>query len=120
MGAKPEPLMGLSGLGDLILTCSSEQSRNMSLGKALGEGKALVDILGSRKSVSEGAYSAAAAVARASELGVELPICNAVHAILTGEMEIDAAIEAVLSRPFKSEVEGFSDTAHRKQARKSA
>lgn len=120
MGAKPETLMGLSGLGDLILTCSSEQSRNMSLGKALGEGKALADILGSRKSVSEGAYSAAAAVARANQLGVELPICNAVRAILAGEMDVDHAIEAILSRPFKSEVEPFSHATPRKQPRKSA
>jgi len=125
MGAKPETLMGLSGLGDLILTCSSEQSRNMSLGKALGEGKALADILGSRRSVSEGAYSAAAAVARARELGVELPICDAVRGILANEMNVDDAIEAVLSRPFKSEAEplevrGATLAAPRKPSRKSA
>ena len=130
MGAKPETLMGLSGLGDLILTCSSEQSRNMSLGKALGEGKSLAEILGSRRSVSEGAHSAAAAVARAGELGVELPICNAVRAILADEMGVDDAIEAVLSRPFKSEAEPFTarmvsaaaeaSAPSRKQPRKSA
>ena len=120
MGAKPETLTGLSGLGDLILTCSSEQSRNMSLGKALGEGKALVDILGTRKSVSEGAYSAAAAVARARDLGVELPICNAVRAILAEETDVDHAIEGVLSRPFKSEAERFAAAGDHKPARKSA
>lgn len=108
MGAKPETLTGLSGLGDLILTCSSEQSRNMSLGKAMGEGKTLRDVLGARKSVSEGAYSAAAAVARAKTLGVELPICQAVSAILAEEIDVDQAIEAILSRPFKSEVEPLS------------
>ena len=108
MGARPETLMGLSGLGDLILTCSSEQSRNMSLGKALGEGKPLADILGARKSVSEGTYSAAAAVARARELGVELPICEAVRAILAGEAKVDEAIESILARPFRSEVETFA------------
>jgi glycerol-3-phosphate dehydrogenase (NAD(P)+) len=111
MGARPETLMGLSGLGDLILTCSSEQSRNMSLGKALGEGKALADILGSRKSVSEGTHSAAAAVARASEMGVELPICDAVRAILAGETSVDEAINAILSRPFKSEAEPLAPPA---------
>ena len=122
MGAKPETLMGLMGLGDLILTCSSEQSRNMSLGKALGEGKTLEDILGSRKSVSEGTHSAAAVVARAAEVGVELPICNAVRAILAGEMGVDEAIEAVLSRPFKSEVEPLAarGAIARKRTRKSA
>lgn len=105
MGARPETLTGLSGLGDLILTCSSEQSRNMSLGKALGEGRALADILGARKSVSEGAHSAAAAVARGRELGVELPICEAVRAILAGETTVDEAITALLSRPFRGEAE---------------
>ncbi len=89
----------------LILTCSSDQSRNMSLGKALGEGRALADILGARKSVSEGAHSAAAAVARGRELGIELPICEAVRAILAGETTVDEAITALLSRPFRSEAE---------------
>ena len=105
MGARPETLTGLSGLGDLILTCSSDQSRNMSLGKALGEGRSLADILGARKSVSEGAYSAAAAVAHGRELGVELPICEAVRAILAGETTVDEAITALLSRPFRGEAE---------------
>jgi glycerol-3-phosphate dehydrogenase (NAD(P)+) len=122
MGARPETLMGLMGLGDLILTCSSEQSRNMSLGKALGEGKTLAEILGARRSVSEGTHSAAAAVARAREFGVELPICNAVRAILAEEQNVDDAIQAVLSRPFKSEVEPLAARAaipgkrHRKSA----
>jgi glycerol-3-phosphate dehydrogenase (NAD(P)+) len=112
--------MGLTGLGDLILTCSSEQSRNMSLGKALGEGKSLAEILGSRKSVSEGTYSASAAVARAREFGVELPICEAVRAILTGELEVDEAIEAILSRPFRSEPDGLAKaSAAAKRPRKS-
>lgn len=120
MGAKPETLTGLSGLGDLILTCSSEQSRNMSLGKALGEGKTLQDVLGARKSISEGAYTAAAAVGRAKKLGVELPICHAVSAILAGEMDVDHAIETILARPFKSEVEPLSVQAPRKRSRKTA
>lgn len=107
MGARAETLTGLSGLGDLILTCSSEQSRNMSLGQALGQGRALADILGSRKSVSEGAYSAAAAVSRAKEFDIELPICEAVSDILSGKKEIDEAISELLSRPFRSENERF-------------
>ena len=105
VGARAETLEGLSGLGDLILTCSSTQSRNMSLGVALGEGKTLAEVLGSRKSVSEGAHSAAAAVARAKAAGVELPICDAVRAVLAQEMSIDEAIEALLSRPFRAEAE---------------
>jgi glycerol-3-phosphate dehydrogenase (NAD(P)+) len=105
MGARPETLSGLSGLGDLILTCSSQQSRNMSLGLALGEGKTLGDILGSRKSVSEGTHSAAAVVARAAKLGIEMPICEAVRAVLAGETDIDGAITALLSRPFRAEAD---------------
>jgi glycerol-3-phosphate dehydrogenase (NAD(P)+) len=105
MGARPETLSGLSGLGDLILTCSSQQSRNMSLGLALGEGKPLEEILGSRKSVSEGTHSAAAVVARAREMGVEMPICEAVRAVLAGETDIDEAITALLSRPFRAEAD---------------
>jgi glycerol-3-phosphate dehydrogenase (NAD(P)+) len=105
MGARPETLNGLSGLGDLILTCSSPQSRNMSLGMALGEGKTLADILGSRKSVSEGTHSAAAVVALAKEKGVEMPICEAVRAVLAGETDVDGAITALLSRPFRAEAD---------------
>jgi len=105
MGARAETLTGLSGLGDLILTCSSPQSRNMSLGYALGEGKSLTDILGSRRSVSEGAHSAAAVVSLAREKGIEMPICEAVSAVLAGEMDVDAGITALLSRPFRAEAD---------------
>ena len=105
MGARAETLSGLSGLGDLILTCSSPQSRNMSLGLALGEGKRLADILGSRKSVSEGTHSAGAVVALAKEKGIEMPICEAVRAVLAGEADVDAAITALLSRPFRAEAD---------------
>lgn len=105
MGARPETLSGLSGLGDLILTCSSPQSRNMSLGLALGEGKTLAEILGSRKSVSEGTHSAAAVVALAAERGIEMPICEAVRAVLAGETDVDGAISALLSRPFRAEAD---------------
>jgi glycerol-3-phosphate dehydrogenase (NAD(P)+) len=107
LGARGETLSGLSGLGDLILTCSSAQSRNMSLGLGLGEGKTLAEVLGPRKTVSEGAHSAAAAVTRARSMGIELPICDAVRAVLAGEMDIPQAIDALMSRPFRGEAEGF-------------
>ena len=103
LGARPETLMGLSGLGDLLLTCGSPQSRNMSLGHALGEGKALHAVLDGRRSVAEGVYTAAAVTRVAAEHGIEMPICQAVHAIVGGKISIDAAIEALLSRPFKAE-----------------
>jgi glycerol-3-phosphate dehydrogenase (NAD(P)+) len=103
LGARPETLMGLSGLGDLLLTCGSPQSRNMSLGRALGQGQTLDAVLGGRRSIAEGVYTAAAVARVAADKGVEVPICAAVHAIVEGRATVDAAIEALLSRPFKTE-----------------
>ncbi len=85
--------MGLSGLGDLLLTCGSPQSRNMSLGRALGQGQALDSILGARRSVAEGVYTAAAVAKVAAEKGIDMPIAQAVHAIVAGKLTVDAAIE---------------------------
>jgi glycerol-3-phosphate dehydrogenase (NAD(P)+) len=103
LGARSETLMGLSGLGDLLLTCGSPQSRNMSLGRALAQGQSLDMVLGSRRSVAEGVYTAAAVAKVAHEKQVEMPICAAVHAIVQGRLSVDAAIEALLARPFKAE-----------------
>jgi glycerol-3-phosphate dehydrogenase (NAD(P)+) len=103
LGAKPDTLMGLSGLGDLLLTCGSPQSRNMSLGRALGQGQTLAAVLGSRRSVAEGVYTAAAVTKVAAEKGIDMPICRAVHAIVQGQITVDAAIEALLSRPQRAE-----------------
>ncbi len=103
LGARPETLTGLSGLGDLLLTCGSQQSRNMSLGRALAQGQKLADVLGSRRSVAEGVFTAAAVTKVAKEKGVEMPIASAVHAIVEGRVEVDAAIETLLSRPFRAE-----------------
>ena len=102
-GGKAETLMGLSGLGDLVLTCTSLQSRNHSLGAALGEGRPLADILAERRSVAEGVTSAAATAGLAERLGVDMPIVAAVDAILHKGAAVDQAIEALLARPFKSE-----------------
>jgi glycerol-3-phosphate dehydrogenase (NAD(P)+) len=103
LGARPETMMGLSGLGDLILTCGSEQSRNMSLGCSLGEGERLEDLLAGRISVAEGVYTAAAAVRLAEAKKIEMPITEAVHAILEGKLSVDDAIARLMSRPFKAE-----------------
>ena len=103
LGAKPQTMAGLSGLGDLILTASSPQSRNMSLGIALGQGRALQDVLGERNSVAEGVATAPAVVALAQKAGVETPICSAVAAIVSGEKTADEIIAALLSRPFREE-----------------
>lgn len=104
LGADPETLVGLSGLGDLLLTCGSPQSRNMRLGRALGQGHGLADALTDLHSTAEGVYTAASAVRQAAVHGVDVPIVAAVHAIIEGKLTIDAAIEALLSRPFRSEV----------------
>jgi glycerol-3-phosphate dehydrogenase (NAD(P)+) len=103
LGAKSDTLMGLSGLGDLLLTCGSPQSRNMSLGRALGQGQTLQSILDARRSVSEGVYTAAAVVKVAAERSIDMPISQAVHAIVSGRATVDTAIEALLSRPLRAE-----------------
>ncbi|WP_119679306.1 NAD(P)H-dependent glycerol-3-phosphate dehydrogenase [Indioceanicola profundi] len=103
LGARAETLMGLSGLGDLTLTCSSLQSRNMSLGYALGEGRALADILGERRSVAEGVFTARAVVELAASKGVDMPICAGVDAILNRGADLDQVIEALMARPFRVE-----------------
>ena len=103
IGAKPETMAGLSGLGDLILTASSAHSRNMSLGIELGKGRAIDDILRERNTVSEGAASAAAVIALAQRAGVEMPVCESVAALVAGDKSIDQIIEDLLARPFKTE-----------------
>ena len=103
MGARAETLSGLCGLGDLVLTCVSMTSRNTSLGAALGQGRALKDILAERRSVAEGVESAPAVVALANKYGVDMPISVAVDDILAGRTSVDEAIRALLSRPFKAE-----------------
>ena len=103
LGGQAETVAGLCGLGDLVLTCSSAQSRNNSLGNALGRGQSLEEALAGKLSVAEGAASAPAVRALAERLGVEMPICAAVDAILAGRLGIDDAIEGLLARPLKTE-----------------
>ncbi|MDH3232259.1 MAG: NAD(P)-dependent glycerol-3-phosphate dehydrogenase [Alphaproteobacteria bacterium] len=102
-GARTETLFGLSGLGDLALTCTGPQSRNMSLGMALGAGETLEAILGKRNTVAEGVYTAASVTALASRLDVEMPIASAVNAILHQGAAIDEVVAGLLARPFKAE-----------------
>lgn len=105
LGAKRETLTGLCGLGDLVLTCSSPQSRNMSCGLALGQGQTLESVLGARKAVTEGVATAPAVVALAKTQGVDMPICAAVDAVLAGRISVDDAIQALLNRPFGPETD---------------
>lgn len=103
MGGRAETLAGLCGLGDLVLTCSSPQSRNMSFGLALGQGKSVEDILASRNAVTEGVATAPALVTLAEQKGVEMPISAAVNEVLSGRTTVPDAMTALLSRPYKGE-----------------
>lgn len=100
LGARPETLFGLSGLGDLVLTCSSPQSRNFAYGMALGRGESLAN-----RPLAEGVATAAIAVRITRERGIEAPITVAVEGILAGRITIHQAVEALMSRPLKSETE---------------
>jgi len=97
-GARSETMSGLSGLGDLILTCSSPQSRNFALGTALGRGERPP-----RDKLAEGEFTAPVLIELAASQNVDMPVSNAVAAILSGAVTIDAAIESLLTRPFKAE-----------------
>jgi glycerol-3-phosphate dehydrogenase (NAD(P)+) len=104
LGARPETLAGLCGLGDLVLTCSSTSSRNFSLGMALGQGQRAADLLADRTTVAEGAFTAPVLAALAEERGIAMPIVAAVNAILEGEPPREV-VAALLARPLKSEQE---------------
>ena len=97
-GARPDTLMGLSGLGDLVLTCGSTQSRNFSFGHAIGRGETP-----GQGMLAEGAFTAGALVELARAKGVDMPIARSVDAILAGAISVDAAVEALLARPSKAE-----------------
>jgi glycerol-3-phosphate dehydrogenase (NAD(P)+) len=99
LGARRETLMGLAGLGDLLLTATSLTSRNTSFGHALARGRSARDLLAAGEKLSEGAFTAEAACRLATRVGVELPIAAAVRAVVVGELDVDGAIEALLSRP---------------------
>ncbi|MDZ4362250.1 NAD(P)H-dependent glycerol-3-phosphate dehydrogenase [Brevundimonas sp.] len=103
LGGRAETVAGLCGLGDLVLTCSSPQSRNMSLGLALGQGLSVEEALAGKRSVAEGYQSAPAVRDLAAALGVEMPICTALAALLNGETSVDMVIDNLLSRPLRAE-----------------
>lgn len=102
-GARAETLGGLSGLGDLVLTCSSTNSRNFSLGKGLGEGQAAADLLANRRTVAEGAFTAPVLRAAAHAAGVEMPVVDAVCALLADAVPLAQVIDALLARPLRPE-----------------
>jgi glycerol-3-phosphate dehydrogenase (NAD(P)+) len=102
-GARAETFRGLSGLGDLVLTCGTDQSRNYAVGLALGRGQLLGDALAARRSVVEGVATAAAVLGLAQRLGVEMPICEAVEAVLHRGASIETVIDRLLRRPHRRE-----------------
>jgi glycerol-3-phosphate dehydrogenase (NAD(P)+) len=102
MGARPETLAGLSGLGDLVLTCSSTSSRNYSLGKGIGEGRDAAELMADRRTVAEGAFTAPVLAKLARERGIDMPIVGAVDRLLKAA-PIDSVVEDLLARPLKSE-----------------
>ena len=103
LGGRPETVSGLSGLGDLLLTCTGPSSRNFSFGLALGQGKTVAEILAGRDSVTEGVTTAPALVARARTVGVELPIAAAVAAVVQGRLSVTEAMRLLLARPQRDE-----------------
>ena len=102
-GARRETLAGLSGLGDLVLTCSSTSSRNFSLGKGIGEGRSAQDLLSDRRTVAEGAFTAPVLAKLAREKGIDMPIVQAVDALIAGRASVDQVLDALLTRPPRAE-----------------
>lgn len=102
-GAQPDTLAGLSGLGDLVLTCGSTQSRNMALGVALGQGQTSAQALAGKSSVAEGAATAPVLVQAAAAAGVDMPIATAVDDLLAGRATVPAMVDRLLARPLRPE-----------------
>lgn len=106
-GARTETLMGLAGLGDLVLTCTGNLSRNRYVGQELGRGRALADVLAGMSEVAEGVLTTRAVKLLAGRLGVEMPITNEVHAVLYEGKSVRRATEELMSRPLKGEFEAL-------------
>jgi glycerol-3-phosphate dehydrogenase (NAD(P)+) len=102
-GGRAETISGLSGLGDLLLTCTGTASRNYSLGFELGQGNTLTAILRQRTSVTEGVATAPALVARAADAGVEMPITEAVTGLLSGAANVAETVGSIMGRSLKDE-----------------
>lgn len=103
LGARLETLAGLSGLGDLVLTCSSSNSRNFSLGKGLGEGLAADELMKNRRTVAEGAFTAPVLQRAARKAGIDMPIVDAVCALISGVATVEEVVDQLLARPLRAE-----------------
>ena len=107
LGGNPLSFLGLAGIGDIVVTCTSPRSRNRSVGEALGRGRPLADVLGEMKMVAEGVRSTAAVLDRAAAAGVEMPIAEQVQAVLDGSRTPAAAVASLMMREAKSELDGI-------------
>jgi glycerol-3-phosphate dehydrogenase (NAD(P)+) len=104
-GAHPQTFAGLSGMGDLVLTCSGDSSRNRRVGLALGQGKKMPDILADMRQVAEGVKTAKVAKELTAKMGIDAPIIDAMHAIIHEDMPVREAIGRMLGRPTRAERE---------------
>jgi glycerol-3-phosphate dehydrogenase (NAD(P)+) len=104
LGGQRETLMGQCGVGDMMLTCASKQSRNFSFGFLMGQGQPAFNILANRKSVTEGVYTARATVQLAKDFDVDMPIVECVHACIEGKLALRDAIRHLMDRPSKAEL----------------
>jgi glycerol-3-phosphate dehydrogenase (NAD(P)+) len=102
-GAKRETLAGLSGFGDLVLTCSSTSSRNYSLGKGIGEGRSASELLSDRKTVAEGAFTAPVLARLAEQMAIDMPVVAAVNRLLSGSANVEQVLQELLARPPRPE-----------------
>jgi glycerol-3-phosphate dehydrogenase (NAD(P)+) len=102
-GARRETLAGLSGLGDLVLTCSSTSSRNYSLGLGIGQGRSAAELMANRKTVAEGAFTAPVLARLSREKGIDMPIVAAVDALISGHANVDQVLDSLLTRPPRAE-----------------
>ncbi|MGL3821997.1 NAD(P)H-dependent glycerol-3-phosphate dehydrogenase [Sphingopyxis sp. R3-92] len=102
-GAQAETLAGLAGLGDLVLTCTSSNSRNFALGQGLGRGEVAETLMADRRTVAEGAFSAPVVAAAAHADGIDMPITDAVARLVAGKTSVSDAVQALLSRPLRPE-----------------
>lgn len=102
-GAQAETLAGLAGLGDLVLTCTSSNSRNFALGEGLGRGISASSLLSDRRTIAEGAHSAPVVAAAAASSGIDMPITAAVADLVAGKISVNEAVQDLLNRPLRAE-----------------
>lgn len=103
LGANTETLAGMSGLGDLVLTCTSTSSRNFSLGKGIAEGRSVAELMSDRRTVAEGAFTAPVLRRLAGKHQVDMPIVEAVDDMLAGRASVDSVLDRLLARPLRAE-----------------